>query len=461
MSKKSFIDSVEVKSPCTEDWEKMHGNDRVRFCDHCAKDVKNLSAVTRKEAMRLVRASGGNLCIRYVQNPVTKRPLFANQLLQITRRTPGLAAGVMSASVSLSTMAYAQGGVATRPVSEPVNECPDKAAKAETVAEAKPEAAQIKTLVKSGSVSGTIADPNGAVIPSVQLNLTNYETKRQLTATSNDEGVYQFMGVEPGIYGLVAEGPRGFSRYERENVAVDDGRETTVDIALEVETRMVTMGVVGFSPEYSLSLSKAVSEEDIDLVRELIAQGENINGKDENYDKITPLFVAVEHGNIEIVQLLLEAGAKVNARDGEKQTPLMRLDDDSTPELVELLLRHGAKVNLTDNENNTALIFAADRANTEVVKALIDAGADVNVVNKNGQTALMNAADNDSIEKVRMLLEAGAKTDLKNDDGDTAWDLTTEEEIENLLVSYGAEAKFKPPVETPAEPQEATVPDDQ
>src|SRR5437762_6602409 len=103
MSKKSFIDSVEVKSPCTEDWETMHGNDRVRFCDHCAKDVNNISEMTRKQAMRLVRAAGGNLCVRYIHDPVTKRPLFAEQLLQITRRTPGLAAGVMTASVSLST----------------------------------------------------------------------------------------------------------------------------------------------------------------------------------------------------------------------------------------------------------------------------------------------------------------------------------------------------------------------
>src|SRR5436190_15025232 len=136
MSKKSFIDSVEVKSPCTEDWEKMHGNDRVRFCDHCAKDVKNLSAVTRKEAMRLVRASGGNLCIRYMQDPVTKRPLFAEQLLQITRRAPSLAAGVMSASMSLSTLSYAQGGDSPLPGEAPVNICPDQvteAAKTNTV----------------------------------------------------------------------------------------------------------------------------------------------------------------------------------------------------------------------------------------------------------------------------------------------------------------------------------------
>src|SRR5687768_15372186 len=108
MSRKSFIDSVEVKSPCTEDWDKMHGNERVRFCDHCAKNVNNLSEMTRKEAARMVRASGGSLCIRYIKHPTTRRPLFADQLIQLTRRAPGLTASVMSASMALSTHAYAQ-----------------------------------------------------------------------------------------------------------------------------------------------------------------------------------------------------------------------------------------------------------------------------------------------------------------------------------------------------------------
>jgi hypothetical protein len=125
MSKKNFIDSVEVKSPCTEDWSQMQGNERVRFCSHCSKSVNNLSEMTRKEATRLVRASNGNLCIRYIQNPQTKRPLFAEQILQITRRTPGLAAGVMTASIALSGGAYAQGGdAAPTAIIQPADEAP-------------------------------------------------------------------------------------------------------------------------------------------------------------------------------------------------------------------------------------------------------------------------------------------------------------------------------------------------
>src|SRR4051812_38970113 len=86
----------------------MEGNDRVRFCSHCAKHVNNLSEMTRKEATRFVRASGGDICIRYIVDPRTKRPIFAQQLLQITRRAPAIGAGVLTASIAVSTAAYAQ-----------------------------------------------------------------------------------------------------------------------------------------------------------------------------------------------------------------------------------------------------------------------------------------------------------------------------------------------------------------
>ncbi len=455
MSKKSFIDSVEVKTPCTEDWEKMHGNDRVRFCDHCAKDVNDLSAVTRKEAMRLVRASGGNLCIRYVQDPVTKRPMFAEQLLQITRRKPALAAGIMTASVSLSTLTYAQGGASTRPANEPAASCPDKAVKSEAAPNRKAQATPVRPAAKNGSVRGTVADTAGAIVSGAGVNLSKSETNLTLSATTNDQGAFEFVGVEPGTYRLVVEATRGFRRYELEDLAVNESLATPVNIVLE-PGGYVTMGVMAVRTEYKLPLNRAISDDDVDAVRELISQGEDVNGKDEG--KVTPLFLAVHQGDIEIVKMLLDAGAKVNVRDDEKQTPLMRLDDDATSEIIELLLRHGAKVNLTDENNNTALILAAQRAKPEIFKALIDAGADVNVVNKDGQTALMNAANNDSLEGVRMLLEAGAKADLKNNDGETAWDLTSDEEIQDLLVSYGAGAKPRI-TETTTEPQQEPVPD--
>jgi hypothetical protein len=62
---KSPLDCVEVAAPCSASWEEMAGDERVRFCDHCALNVYNLSAMSRKEAEETVRAHEGRLCIRF------------------------------------------------------------------------------------------------------------------------------------------------------------------------------------------------------------------------------------------------------------------------------------------------------------------------------------------------------------------------------------------------------------
>src|SRR6476469_10104 len=85
----------------------MEGNEKVRFCSHCAKSVHDLSQMTRKQASKFVSSECRDICIRYVSVPGTPRPMFSDHLLQITRR-PGIATGIMSASVALSAQAYAQ-----------------------------------------------------------------------------------------------------------------------------------------------------------------------------------------------------------------------------------------------------------------------------------------------------------------------------------------------------------------
>ncbi len=424
-TKRSFIDSDEVKSPCNEDWNDMKGTDKVRFCSHCAKNVNNLSEMTRKEATRLVRASDGRLCIRYVANPVTRRPMFAEQLLQITRRSPGIAAGVMTASIAMSTHTYAQGGAKPSEAPPAVSEVPAEAAKRDKAAEA------------FGGLFGTVSDNAGAVVPAVRVVMTEAGGK-QFSTTTNADGFYRFEKLPVGLYTLTTQGAAGFTEARTENIEIYDGRQPLIDLTLNIEPMVLIAGGIGFV-EYRTALASAVNDEDVDRVRELLAGGEDVNGKDENYDDITPLFVAVETGNLEIVKLLLDFGAKVNVRSAEKQTPLMRLDYDATAELVDLLVSHGAKVNLTDNENNTALIIGTDNGiKPEVVEALIRAGADVRVANKEGITALMNAADRDNLESVQLLVTAGADVNAKDDEGETAWDKTSDEEIEQYLVGHGA-----------------------
>lgn len=58
------LDVIEIPRPCPADWDAMHGNGRVRFCDHCQKNVFNLSAMTREAAEALIAEHEGQLCAR-------------------------------------------------------------------------------------------------------------------------------------------------------------------------------------------------------------------------------------------------------------------------------------------------------------------------------------------------------------------------------------------------------------
>jgi hypothetical protein len=62
------LDQVRVATPCTASWDEMVGDERVRFCGSCEKNVYNLSAMTQDEAESLVRQHAhGELCIRFYQ----------------------------------------------------------------------------------------------------------------------------------------------------------------------------------------------------------------------------------------------------------------------------------------------------------------------------------------------------------------------------------------------------------
>jgi len=58
---------LRIASPCKAPWEAMDGDDRVRFCRECNRNVYNLSAMTENEARRVVAEREGRLCIRFYQ----------------------------------------------------------------------------------------------------------------------------------------------------------------------------------------------------------------------------------------------------------------------------------------------------------------------------------------------------------------------------------------------------------
>ncbi|MFL6255116.1 MAG: hypothetical protein ACJ74T_08825 [Pyrinomonadaceae bacterium] len=59
------LEHVRVAAPCRADWEKMVGDERMRYCDSCSLHVYNLSGMTRREAEALVASAEGRLCVRF------------------------------------------------------------------------------------------------------------------------------------------------------------------------------------------------------------------------------------------------------------------------------------------------------------------------------------------------------------------------------------------------------------
>jgi hypothetical protein len=59
------LENLRVASPCGEDWSAMQGDDRVRHCDKCDKNVFDLSAMTRAEAETFVANIEGSACVRF------------------------------------------------------------------------------------------------------------------------------------------------------------------------------------------------------------------------------------------------------------------------------------------------------------------------------------------------------------------------------------------------------------
>lgn len=63
-----LLDQVRVASPCKASWDEMVGDERVRFCLACEKNVYNLSAMSRDEAEQLLQERlGGQVCVRFYQ----------------------------------------------------------------------------------------------------------------------------------------------------------------------------------------------------------------------------------------------------------------------------------------------------------------------------------------------------------------------------------------------------------
>ncbi len=94
-------------------------------------------------------------------------------------------------------------------------------------------AALSQTQSASADLSGTVRDPQGAVILGATVTAKNKATNLTRTATTNDDGVYQFLNLPPAEYELTVEAPN-FKKATYPSVRLTVGQSGTLDVALEI-----------------------------------------------------------------------------------------------------------------------------------------------------------------------------------------------------------------------------------
>ena len=129
----------------------------------------------------------------------------------------------------------------------------------------------------------------------------------------------------------------------------------------------------------------------------------------------SPLHLAALRGNAEVVALLLTAGAEVKAKTSDGFTPLHAALRGGNAEVVAMLLNAGAEVDARDAFGETLLLEGVKTCSVEVVTVLVKARAAVNATSTWGETPLHRAAVRGSTDLVTLLLKAGAEVDAKSD----------------------------------------------
>ncbi|MES0491541.1 MAG: ankyrin repeat domain-containing protein [Leptospirales bacterium] len=161
--------------------------------------------------------------------------------------------------------------------------------------------------------------------------------------------------------------------------------------------------------EGETALFKAIMCGEIELIKLLLESGADINAVDEAGE--TPLFTAIMVGYSDIVHYLIQHGAHVNQRSKKGFLPTLIAADRGHLAILKNLHRNGARLHQPSSDGFTPLM-AASKMHPEVVRYLLENGADVNAVTNYGGTALMVAVHTGNQEITELLLEHGAKVGL-------------------------------------------------
>lgn len=196
-------------------------------------------------------------------------------------------------------------------------------------------------------------------------------------------------------------------------------------------------------------LADAVIEKDTVKINQLLQSGIDINIQHKTTGTTVLMIASSYYYYDEIVEYLINKGAKLNLQDNEGKTALLWTASNSLPN-AEILVAKGADVNIAANDGMTPFLQAtlgvsSGKVTIEICDLLRKKGANINTAltkpSAVGWTALHYAAINGDVELVKYLIKHGADVNKATGEGSTPLylaQLAKQEEIVKLLKSAGA-----------------------
>ncbi|KAI4350328.1 hypothetical protein L6164_004794 [Bauhinia variegata] len=194
----------------------------------------------------------------------------------------------------------------------------------------------------------------------------------------------------------------------------------------------------------STILAQLIADGSIDEIREVLERSDPSWKAADSLDPQgkTLLHLAIAQSRPDLVQLLLEFEADIEAPGRSGSTPLEVASSSGENLIAELLLAHKASTERSESSNWGPIHLAARAGHVDVLRLLLLKGTKVDALTKDGNTALHLAVEENKRECVRLLLANGASTYIRNTrEGDTPLHIAAaigEEHMVKLLLQKGA-----------------------
>lgn len=300
----------------------------------------------------------------------------------------------------------------------------------------------------SGNLFATkIIDPRRTLVASwpndslSHLLLINYSLLKEGAALQGSNAINQKLAFGNKKYWAINAGQRIATCIKREEIlliAAEKGHA-------ELVQSLLSSGVNVLGNELGMkSLYKAVYNCHPNVVKILLNAGVNPNDLfTSNGIKQSLIYLSAYKGDIETMNLLIDAGVDVNIPNINGITALMVAASRGRLDIMAMLLRAGANIHQEDSMGgNTALCYAAKFGNIKSLRFLLEAGADINYHSNIGVSALTSAAGEGQLEAVKFLLEHGA---IINGSSQLLIlpIIRRHHELIKLLIQYGADVNVR------------------